>query len=1580
MRLLASKHLLPKNEWLAGAALVAGLLATSIATVQVKQVIEREVLAEFAAACDQTVLRIQDRLAAYALVLRGGAALFGTSSTVERRDWRVYVETLGAERSIPGMQGVGFARVIPAEHLPAHISRVRGEGFPEYSVSPAGEREIYTAIVYLEPFRDRNLRAFGFDMFSEKVRRAAMEQARDSGEAALSGKVELVQENGVDTQAGTLMYVPVYRRDMPKGTPTQRRTALIGWAYSPYRMKDFMAGILGDAQQQKQQLFSLHIYDGLQASAAALLFDSRVPGGGERLSSSHQQRTIEFNGRQLLLAFERNPMAQAVDYASVWLTLAAGIALSGMMFLLVRAMLNTRGDARRIAGQLTKEIQVREAALKESELRFRSMAEAAPVLIWTAGTDKLCNYFNKIWLDFTGRSLEQEMGNGWVDGVHPADFQHCLDTYLRAFDARQAFVMEYRLRRFDGEYRWLRDSGVPRHDAHGTFVGYIGSCIDVTEHHETVETLRVGKALLADNASDVVWTMDLQGRLTYVSSSVEKLRGFTREEALLQTPEQTLAPGSLSGASIMFSRVKDAIEGAQPLPHLLLELEQTCKHGGTVWTEVAVSAMTGSEGEFTGLLGVTRNIEERRQAQQAAREREEMYRGVTQTSRDGYWMADVSGRLLDVNDAYVGMSGYTREELLSMCLADLDAAKSAQEIAAHIQRCVTTGGDLFETLHRRKDGSLWQVEINVHFGGQAGGRLFAFARDIYQKKRIETLKKMHLGFSDVMLHGSLDDLLRAILDAGEMLTSSQIGFFHFVDRDQEHIRLQTWSSNTMTHMCHAQGTGEHYPVSEAGVWVDCIRTCKPVIHNDYTSLPHRKGMPEGHAPVTRELTVPVVRNGLVVALIGVGNKPGLYTEDDEVALVELSNMAIDMVEAKRAESALRESEANLHALFDYSPVSICEIDCSALKSRLDQLGVDGVQDWRGHFEAHPEDVLRCAAGIKVLNVNRTFIALLGCASKQEVMGRVEDYLAHGSTEDFKYQLIALAGGQTRPGGDLQIRTKDGETKTLAQSLAIVPGAEHSWGRVLVSFIDVSERRRAEKALLTFSRAVEQSPVSIVITDREGTIEYVNPRCEWVSGYSSAELVGAKPRLFKSGLTPASTYEELWRMIVAGGEWRGEICNRNKSGALFWEYAAISGLKDESGRVVHYVAVKEEITERKSMEEARRQSQRLESLGTLASGIAHDFNNILTAIRGNVDLAAEDVGKDHVASESLMEIRNASTRATELVRRISTFGRPKNAKAEVVDLVAVVGEVLKLLRATLPAGIALQREFAADIPLVLGDAGQIHEAIVNLTTNAAYAIGPRSGSITYRLDAVQVSGKPEASIPLLKEGGYVRLTVTDSGCGMDAATRERIFDVFFTTKPQGEGTGLGLAMVHGTMQSHNGAVAVSSIPGKGTSFELYFPGAKWRARKEDQSGLKQMQRIAARRILYVDDEGALVSLAKRLLTRRGHHVSGFTDPEMALEAFRAHAQDYDVMVTDMAMPRMSGMELAREVFALHPEMPVVMVSGFIRDGDEQSARAMGVGEVMLKPINLDDLERVVERLLLKSDAGTVPRKDAFAGPG
>jgi PAS domain S-box-containing protein len=413
--------------------------------------------------------------------------------------------------------------------------------------------------------------------------------------------------------------------------------------------------------------------------------------------------------------------------------------------------------------------------------------------------------------------------------------------------------------------------------------------------------------------------------------------------------------------------------------------------------------------------------------------------------------------------------------------------------------------------------------------------------------------------------------------------------------------------------------------------------------------------------------------------------------------------------------------------------------------------------------------------------------------------------------------------------------------------------------------------------------------------------------------------------------------------------------------IHWIWSCGGPYVDQSGKITYMMGTIADITERKQAEASQSHTQKLESLGTLAGGIAHDFNNILMAITGYTALASADLAPDHPVQRSLSEIAKAGGRATDLVRRILTFSRPGELERKSIDLRSVIEEALQLVRATLPATIQFRTAFAPNVPAVLADSSQVHQIIVNLATNAAHAIGAKSdGTIELHLDTVQLTAGAPAPAPNLPAGTYVRLFVRDNGCGMDRTTLERIFDPFFTTKGVGKGTGLGLAVVHGIMKNHNGGVAVLSEPGAGSTFQLFFPAAG-SAISTAQEAPSLIVRERTENVLYVDDEEALVILATRTLEHLGYKVTGQTDPVDAIELFRSNPQAYDVVVTDLAMPGLSGFDLSSQVLAIRPDIPIVMTSGYVRPEDQERALNMGLRDLILKPDTVAQLGRTLDRV-------------------
>jgi PAS domain S-box-containing protein len=405
--------------------------------------------------------------------------------------------------------------------------------------------------------------------------------------------------------------------------------------------------------------------------------------------------------------------------------------------------------------------------------------------------------------------------------------------------------------------------------------------------------------------------------------------------------------------------------------------------------------------------------------------------------------------------------------------------------------------------------------------------------------------------------------------------------------------------------------------------------------------------------------------------------------------------------------------------------------------------------------------------------------------------------------------------------------------------------------------------------------------------------------------------------------------------------------------------------DKEGTAIRFLGVVRDITESRRLESQERQAQKLDALGTLAGGIAHDFNNILAVLRGNLAIVRSEVDRNAEVMSSLVDMENACNRATALVRQILTFGSRQDQDRRILQLESVVKEGMKLLRATLPAEIDIRFHDPPEaLPPVLVDPNQVHQIIANLGINASHAIGRRPGYIEVRLETVDVDSSLAATSPDLREGRYVRVQFSDNGMGMRREVMERIFEPFFTTKAPSAGTGLGLSVVRGILKNHDAAISVYSELNRGTRFHLYFPAANSQAQAPPPASKAADHRGRGERILYLDDEESLVILAKRMLERMGYRVTGFKDPAEALAAFAAAPQDFDLVLTDLSMPGMSGMDVSRQILRIRPEIPVLLATGYVRTEDVEQARAIGIREVIWKPQTIGEMGDLLAQQLQK----------------
>lgn len=481
------------------------------------------------------------------------------------------------------------------------------------------------------------------------------------------------------------------------------------------------------------------------------------------------------------------------------------------------------------------------------------------------------------------------------------------------------------------------------------------------------------------------------------------------------------------------------------------------------------------------------------------------------------------------------------------------------------------------------------------------------------------------------------------------------------------------------------------------------------------------------------------------------------------------------------------------------------------------------------------------------------------------------------------------------------------------------------------------RQQKEAELHKVSMAVEQAGEMVMIADRYGAIQYVNPAFTAVSGYSREEVVGKNPRLLKSGMQDREFYQELWGTITKGRIWKGRLVNKRKDGTLYTEEATISPVKDATGRLLNYVAVKRDITEflrteeeRAKLQEQLQHSQKMESIGILAGGVAHDFNNLLTTIIGNVQLVLGELEKKDPHVEDLKEIRKAGERATALTCQLLTFSRRETRSPELLDLNKGLEEMEKMLRRLIREDIDLKIMPCPDLWPVYMDPNQADQIIINLVVNARDAM-PDGGTLTVETANTELDRAYFIKHGVdNKPGPYVMLAVTDTGIGMDEAVQKKMFEPFFTTKERGTGTGLGLSTVYGTVKQNGGYIWSYSEPGQGTAMTVYLPRAEEGIEPGQRDDVQAVGLTGEETVLIVEDNDSVRKMAVKSLSKYGYRVLEAVGGKKAMEICRQFKGAIHLLITDVVMPGMNGKELSERLRSERPDIKVLFMSGYTQD--------------------------------------------------
>ncbi len=630
--------------------------------------------------------------------------------------------------------------------------------------------------------------------------------------------------------------------------------------------------------------------------------------------------------------------------------------------------------------------------------------------------------------------------------------------------------------------------------------------------------------------------------------------------------------------------------------------------------------------------------------------------------------------------------------------------------------------------------------------------------------------------------------------------------------------------------------------------------------------------------------------------------------------------SLDIIQRKKTEQALRDSEREYRNLVDNALVGIYKTDLEG----------------------------------NILYVNEAIIKMMEFESLED-MRSVGVLARYSNLEDRDIFIKTLKRTGKINNFEVDLLTKSGDVKNV-----ILTGALEG-DSISGMILDITERKQAVEERIRLATAVDQAAESVIISDKRGTIQYVNPAFERLSGFTKDDIVGRNFRVLKSDTHDEDFYREMYRTISSGKGWAGQIGNRMKDGSLRQFETTISPIRDDSGAIVNFVSVNRDVTQEVALEAQLLQAQKMEAVGTLAGGIAHDFNNLLQVIQGYTEVLLHEANHEQSGYEPLKKIHGSAKRGAELTSQLLTFSRKVQSERRPLDLNQEVEQIKNLLERTIPKMIEIELHLDKTPAIVSADPVQVEQALMNLAVNATDAMSD-GGKIIIETERATLDEEFCRTHLGARPGEYVLLTISDTGHGMNKEILEHVFEPFYTTKEVGKGTGLGLAMVYGIVKTHEGYILCYSELDSGTTFKVYLPAlvqsGRWREAGEGDDQLKGGDET----ILLVDDEKYIRELGVELLTDVGYEVFTAADGEGALELYRKEQQRIDLVILDLVIPGMGGKKCYEEILKINPQAKILIVSGYSVNGPGKEAMEAGAKGFVGKPFDVSHMLKVVRDIL------------------
>ncbi|MEW6530447.1 MAG: PAS domain S-box protein [Thermodesulfobacteriota bacterium] len=1027
---------------------------------------------------------------------------------------------------------------------------------------------------------------------------------------------------------------------------------------------------------------------------------------------------------------------------------------------------------------------------------------------------------------------------------------------------------------------------------------------------------------LVENSPLGILVTDRHGQIRYANPAAGSILGYPDDsvsqilgKTLLELPGTRETPDCADDLQLLLA--------GRPLSDAELSYSQPGNHREqTLYLNGA--AQMGPDGTISGTILTLSDLTERLEAEEELRRSEARHRALLEAIPDAVVVYDAEGKVTFVNEGFREMYGWSGEELMGggidfVPLDESEATAMAWERVSHGEEVE------LETKRLTKAGDELDIQLRASIlRGRDGERLECIVvhRDITQRKMAERVLSDSRKQLEVRVQERTAELLALNEELKEEIRQRRLA-------EQSAVR----EKENLERVFEAMADGVHIVDQNYD-----IQYVNRALENDFGPTRGRKCYQYFH---DRSAPCPECHMQKVFERPSVRQEWRSFKTGKTYELVDtivknadgtLSKLEIfrDISRRKKAEKALKENEKRYRELVENAGDLVFQTDSNGY----------------------------------LTFVNTAAQKIIGYSENELIGKHFQEFV----DPNWREEVVRFYGKQfvkkvPETYYEFPAQTKTGRALWLGQKVHLLIEGDEIRGMQAIAR-DITERREAEQALREseerFRELADLLPQFVYEMNTEGNLTFSNKAGLEAIGYTWDDI-----RAGMNGIEVFSSEDrhkamKYFAKVMQGEQTHGiEYRLRRKDGSLIPAITYSSPILRD-GKVTGMRGVAIDLSRLKEMEAQLRHAQKMQAVGTLAGGIAHDFNNMLSPIIMGAEMALDEVEQGSEARFYLEEIRTAAERAADLVRQILIMSRYSEPETKIVSLSSIFEEFIRFSRATLPATIQLHYSNNAERDTIEADPTQMQQVLMNLATNAAHAMGAEGGVL--KIDATNVAFNPDS----LREGSpgepatHIKLTVTDSGYGMTPEVRERIFEPYFTTKQAGEGSGLGLAVVHGIVQRHGAAIKVESTPGEGSVFSIYFPLVERRP-GDDGSPLEDVRR-GSERILLVDDEAALVDMARKVLTSMGYAVTSLTSSHEALELFGKAPDRFDLVITDMAMPHLTGKRLAKLLLEIRPDIPIILTTGFSDRITLDEAQETGISTIMLKPMGRNGLSKAIRKAL------------------